>query len=121
MDPITLISQSGYAQAFGSGVSAYSSSLGGFTQGYMQGQFGSQPFSLTDTPFGLNFLTAGKVFSLRPDFISKLLFGQSYSIFNNGQNCGSMGFGPTMGYFSGNLGSNLGSSIGAAMMSSGSF
>ena len=120
MDPITLISQFGSTQAFGNGVSASSISAGGFTQGWMQGQFGSQPFSFTNTPFGMNFMTAGKVFSLRPDFISKLALGQSYSIFSNGQNLGSIGFGSSTGYFSGNLDSNLGSSMAASMMSSGS-
>jgi hypothetical protein len=121
MDPVTLISQFGYAQAGGNGVSASSISQGGFTQGFMADKFGSQPFSFTDTPFGLNFLSAGKLFSIRPDFISKLALGQSYSIFSYGQNCGSIGFGPTEGYFSGNLGANLGPSMAAAMVSSSSF
>ena len=120
MDPITIVSQLGYAQAGGNGVAATSFSEGDFTQGLMSGQFGSQPFSFTNTPFGLNFQTAGKLFSLRPDLISKLVFGQSYSIFNNGQNCGSIGLGPGTGYFSGNLNSSLGASMAAAMLSAGS-
>lgn len=116
MDPITIISQLGSTQAYGNSVSASSISQGGFTTGLMRGSFGSQSFSFTNTPFGMNFMTAGKVFSLRPDFISKLALGQSYSIFSNGQNIGSIGFGSSSGYFSGNLDSNLGSSMAAAMV-----
>lgn len=120
MDPITLISQFGSAQAFGNGVSVSSITQGGFTQGLMRGQFGSQSFSFANTPFGRRFETAGQVFSLRPDFISKLPLGQSYSIFSNGQNVGSLGLGSTNSYLSGNLDSNLGSSMATSMMSSGS-
>ena len=117
MDPTTLISQFGNAQAFGPGVSASLFTHGGITQGLMRGQFGSQTFSFTNTTFGNIFQTGGNVYSLRPNFISNIVNGQSYSVFSNGQNIGSIGLGPTSGYFSGNLGSNQGSMMAACLMS----
>jgi len=122
MDPFTIISQFGSAQAIGNGVSSFASTQGGFTQGMIQGDYGSEMFSFTDTPFGSIFRMGGKLFSLRPDYISRLPFGQSYSVFSYGagQACGSIGFGPTSGYISQSLGTNLGSCMATSMMSSGS-
>jgi len=122
MDPYNIISQFGSCQALGNGLSAFSVSQGGFTQGLIQGDYGSEMFSFTDTPLGSIFRLGGKIFALRPDYISRLPFGQSFSVFSYGaaQSCGSIGFGPTSGYFSQNLGPNLGLSMTASMMSSGS-
>ena len=117
-DPTSIIfSPFGNAQAFGPGVSSSLLSHGGFTQGLMRGPFGSQTFSFTNNAFGNIFQTGGNVYSLRMDSISGLPLGQSYSVFSNGQNIGSIGLGPTSSYFSGNLGSNQGSMMAACLMS----
>jgi len=123
MDPFTIISQFGSAQAIGNGISSFASTQGGFTQGLTRGEYGSEMFSFTDTPFGFIFRKGGKLYALRPDFISRMPLGQSYSVSSYGaaQSCGSIGFGPTSGYVSQSLGTNLGASMAASVMNYRSF
>src|SRR5665213_565178 len=87
MEPITTTT----ATVLNTGASAHAHTTGQFTSGNMSDQFSSQPFSLTSSLFGLNLNTAGKAYSLLPDFVSKTGFGKSWSLFSNGSPVGSIG------------------------------
>jgi hypothetical protein len=113
----------GFASGAGNGMSVIAQSLNGMGSGFLSGGNGSQSFSFTDGPLGFNLNSLGQQFSIRPDFITKLALGNSWSIFSRGQNLGWIGFDPaTSSYvFNGEGGSGFGSSLAASLASSGAF
>lgn len=122
MNPMMFLSTSGgYAFGTGGGISVSAQSLNGMGSGFLSGVPGSQSFSFRNGPLDFDFNSLGKQYSLRPDFISKLNMGKSWSVYNNGQNLGWVGFNPTTNScaFSGGLGSGLGSGMTASLASSG--
>jgi|GEM_PF-6642714 len=126
MDLYTVQQLLGNAHVSSPLASARASSLGGIGSGSMSDQFGSQSFSFaSNQPFGTNFSAAGRAYSLRPDFISKVPFGKSWSVFGSGQNLGWIGMSnPATGPFrsltsGGNLGPRLQSGLLSMLTSTG--
>ncbi|MGD0816544.1 MAG: hypothetical protein ABSA83_23380 [Verrucomicrobiota bacterium] len=116
MDPITITT----ALALKSGAAANAHTFGPFTDGTMSDRFGSQPFSFKSTPFGLDLNSAGKAYSLRPDFISQTPFGKSWSLLENGSPVGSIGFNNvTNSIGAQGLSPKMGTALGAALRSRG--
>ena len=92
----------------------------------MTDKFGSQAFSfMSNQPFGTSVSSMGRAYSLRPDFISRVQFGKSFSVMGNGQNLGWVGLSnPSNGPFgsfasSGNLGPRLQSGLLSVLASTG--
>src|SRR6266496_994268 len=92
MDLYTIQSFLGSANTFGSQASAHASFLGSIGSGSMTDRFGSQPFSfMSNQNFGTSIFSSGHNYSLRPDFISRMAFGRSSSLFENGRFLGWIG------------------------------
>ena len=121
MDPISLLS--GYAQVNGVAGQGYASTLFGHTLGYFRGNGAYCSTLLTRSDVGMNFLAGGQNYMLRPDTCSRLAYGSSYSVFNNGQYCGWIASNPVTSQLAsgGGLSDNLGSGLGASLASSGNF
>ena len=123
MIDLLLLPTAGGSSVFGAGggLSVSAQSLNGMGSGFLSGTSGSQAFSFTNGPLGFNLNSLGQQFSLRPDFISRLISGNSWSIFSHGQNVGWMGFDPTTSsyVFNGDNGSGLGSSLAASLAGAG--
>lgn len=116
MEPISTIT----ANVLNTGATARAHTFGPFTDGNMSDRFGSQPFSFKSTPFGFDINTAGKAYSLKPDFVSQTGFGKSWSLFENGSPVGSIGMSNvTNSITSQGLGSRMGAGIAAALRSAG--
>jgi hypothetical protein len=93
--------------------------LGSQVSGLVSGGGTPQSFSLKDNgPLGSVFSLGGQSFTVKPDFISKMPFGASFSVSQGLKNVGSIGqnpFSPTMS--SSGLGSQMATSLGAALKS----
>jgi hypothetical protein len=119
MDPTIIIA----AISQGGNVQSYASTWQGLTLGGVSDRLGLQSFTLTNSPLGRFFDIGGQSFSLRPDLVSRLTYGQSYSIFSGGQICGWVGNNPVTGQllYGGNLTPSLGSGLSSSLLSSGGF
>ena len=130
MDPFTIQTFLGGSNVSNALASAHASTLGGGIGGSgigsMADKAGSQAFSFTTTqPFGTSIASTGSIYSLRPDFVTKILPGKSWSVFKNGQPLGWVGASnPTNGPFGsfasgGNLGPRLQSGLLSVLASTG--
>lgn len=125
MNLLMLFSQFGYwggnAQMYGDGLFANSLSDWDQTTGFMADRFGSQAFSFGYGALGHIFDTGGQTYSLMPDFVSKSLFGPSWSVYQNGFNLGSLWSNtvtPSFGWSGPGLSTKLASGMISALRSS---
>lgn len=122
MDPITIGTASLHGAGGYSSATAYT--LGNSTTGTVFGSTGAHPFSvLKDNILGSKFtLGADKFYTLKPDFISRVPFGHSFTVTGGGlQTPGLLGSNSITGdvSFGGGMSSQLGSIIGAATKANG--
>src|SRR4051812_11750279 len=100
-------------------VLATAHNVGSQVSGVVSGGGPPHYFSLQNNgPLGNHFTLSGQHFTIKPDLISKVPFGHSFSVsqgLHNGGFIGQNPFSPTMS--SSGLGSQLATSLGAALKS----
>ena len=118
MDIFTLQNLCGNVNTFGPLGSAHASSMSGMGFGSMTDRFGSQPFSfMSNQSFGTNIFSCGNNYLLKPDIISRMPFGQSWNLTQNGQSLGWIGLNNSSGSTFASVGGSLGASAKTGLLS----
>jgi len=116
-------STAGAAQVYSNGLLSNAVSVLDWTTGFMADGLGSQSFAFSNNSLGSTFSAGGQLYSLRPDFVSQSLFGQSWTVLQNGfTNVGSIwsnNVTPSFGWTG--LSAKLGSGMVSTLTSSGAW